>query len=133
MNLPHKPEFDIDFNGTIVTTDAYGRAYGEQKQVRAISEETFNAWYDEVFKGALTVYGWMDGDGACRFSEMKVIGSDKGEATHSATLIGITPVMEESAEDLLRELVDEIWGNTSVGGKVPESIHKARRYLESKK
>lgn len=127
MNLPTKPEFH--FNNINVKYEH--RICSEYHEY--ITKKDFDEWYDEVFKGALTVYGWMDGDGACRFSEMKVIGSDKGEATHSATLIGITPVMEESAEDLLRELVDEIWGNTSVGGKVPESIHKARRYLESKK
>lgn len=53
------------------------------------AQQIFDAWIKENGK---VVYGWFDGDGACRFSELEIIGSDKGEATHKATLVNIEPI-----------------------------------------
>lgn len=57
-----------------------------------------NARLAEMLVSAKVVYGWFNGDGACRFSELKVIGSDKGEATHRALLINIEEIKREPCE-----------------------------------
>lgn len=46
------------------------------------------------------VFGWFDCDGAVRFSELRVIGSDKGEATHQALLISIEERTKKECEHL---------------------------------
>lgn len=54
---------------------------------------------DYLDKEGVRVYGWFDGDGACRFSELKIIGSDKGEASHTAILINIEPIVKERCSE----------------------------------
>ena len=52
------------------------------------AQSLFDKWYE----GLTRVYGFFDGDGASHFSELKVIGSIRGAATHQGRLIVEGPI-----------------------------------------
>lgn len=61
---------------------------------------------EKILSEATVVYGFFDSDGAQEFSELKVIGSNRGAATHQAKLLCINPIVEETATDILRDIYE---------------------------
>jgi hypothetical protein len=58
-----------------------------------------------------------------------VIGETLIGHTHTGLLIGVKPIQRDTAEGLLRELVNE---STSIGQKGSDLLERARKLLEQK-
>lgn len=131
MNLPTKPEFH--FNNINVKYEH--RICSEYHEY--ITKKDFDEWYDEVFKGALTVY---------KLDENPESWSHIIQPTRldfkcmRALLINITPIVKDTIEqEIIRSMVEYIEGDyprmesTAHGNHSNELIRKARAYLDAKK
>lgn len=75
------------------------------------------------------VYGWIDGDGFRDFSQLKTLESYRGGATHQALLICVEEIEKDSAEKILKELIDcSLWE-----GPIKKLKDRAKRLLGGEK
>lgn len=79
------------------------------------------AWHAEVFKDAVEVYGGSFASNGWTFCS----DEEYQKTTHTALLINIQPIKEESAEDILEQLVRN--------GITEEGFQKAKAWLEKNK
>lgn len=99
--------------------------------------EACNAWYAEHIESlgpAVEVTGYLNDDG----SPSEFDSNPTSHATHTALLIGITPIREETADDLLEQLVSTIENAGIIefkGMRAPNmpSLAKVKEYLARKK
>lgn len=92
--------------------------------------DTFHTWFDReiksLFENAVEVYSQ---DGSDWIENVPT-----NWATHKALLINIQPIKEDTAEDLLREIVNTQQVGTEIDWATWRNvIDKARKYLEKKK
>jgi hypothetical protein len=121
---PPKPEFQPGMINSATLDQDYGPLFDG---CRVITKHDFNDWYRDHIESlgpAVEVTGSKDGDDWI-FSESIAPLSDD---THSALLIGISQLKEESAEDLLAQVVKQ-WNE---GYDVGNIMDLADRFLEKK-
>lgn len=136
--MPPKPEFDLMFEysamGKLATQTCY-EPLGEQVKVNVLSEKKFNDWYDReikpLFEDAETVYPLYQNQWTTIRETLH---------TQKALLIKIEPIKEETAEDILRDLIEQIGQAGIVEYKglhppaftQPNALKKAKAFLEKK-
>lgn len=118
---------------------------GQTRGDMALQQQNLNEWYDKeiapLFENAVEVYGEFDATNEVwsDFSGLRPLKANEGVATHKALLVNIEPLKkEETAEDVLREMVDAFKTTTIIPyqGEVPKfnkALDRARKYLEKKK
>lgn len=128
-HLPTKPLFDIEVQGHWAGVLSGGRttAAGSIGNVKAISKEEFDKWYDQVFDKAQIVYGRIDGDFGWFDHKEDVARIEK---THRALLISVEPLKKESADDLLKEIVEIYFSNQIMSTN--NVLERAHAFLERK-
>lgn len=93
-----------------------------------ICQRSFDAWYDThirpLFENAVEIY--LSTNGLVDGVDWSTDYSDK--YTHKALIINIEPIKEETAEDLLRELVNAIAKRDST-----DAYCEAKAFLERNK
>lgn len=150
--MPPKPNFSFDgcledLNGTQIVR------FGGRSIPNSMTKKAFDSWYDKeirpLFENAEKVVGYIPA-GAPKLGDAYCFGSFGGSSeTHQALLIKIEPIKEESAEDLLRQLLDAVYINDdrTIEGRIShnhispiddgkpfaEAITDARNYFKRKK
>lgn len=97
------------------------------------------AWHAEVFKDAVEVYGGSFKSTYWTFCSDK----EHQKTTHTALLINIQPIKEDTAEDILREIISRLevtfHGEGGVYGGPRSKLYeidifaKAKAFLEKKR
>lgn len=113
--LPPKPYF-ASFNGPDLL----------------IPKHEFEKWWDKeivpLFENAVTAVGMFDHE-----NKLFDFSDSFQDATHTASLVNIKPIKHETAEDLLRQIVN--WVSGGIGCKITadsDVITKAKALLEKK-
>lgn len=109
-----------------------------RENVNAVTEHDFNKWWQAeivpLFENAVEVYG-LNCNGWSSFSqyhnEPQTNTPEQQGKTHRALLINIQPIKEETAEDMLREIVES--STKRLGMVDVEKIDKAKAWLEGRK
>ncbi len=121
---PPKPNFEL-----IKRMEVIG--FGQKKEFiefRGISEEGFNIWYEQhitsLGSGELVYGEYPYDDGVFTWFSWQV-----PSAKNKAIIIGIEPITEPTADEILAELASCDWTNKSS----MVLVDKARAYLERKR
>lgn len=97
--LPGKPEMNPRVSGDCgwISATQFDEWYAE-----------LQAWHKQVFEGAVEVFSMSEDAGiSCEWVRCERILSDnaRNALKTKALLINITPIKEETAEDLLKEII----------------------------
>lgn len=107
--------------------------YIKNQESHYLSIGDFNIWYDNVFKGAVEVEctrSLPDQLGAWYASENGIYPK-----THTALLVNIEPIKKETAEDILKDMVEEYKDTEKYKGERGPFwgvFERAERYLNGK-
>ena len=118
------PKWSPDFRGLLVNPqDAWQL------------EQQYNLHFDThlkpIFENAVEVFGEKEHGIFSIHRLNKENPYSSFYNTHKALLINIEPIKEESAEDILREMISELDGPTTMI-RLNELIKKAKAYLQKK-
>lgn len=85
---------------------------------------------DKLLSEGVEVYGWGEG---CDWYPSTWRPKDSSELTHKALLIGITKIKQDTAEDILQELIDlKEDGEILCWEELHSRIKRAKALLEKK-